>query len=417
MFLRNFSIALILALGVTGYPVLASILSLLGASDSNIPSIFFRLTVVFIAIAAIVLNRKNLHVYNPLFVIAVAVFWVGYFSRIIYDSYIVQNLSDLFDPFTVIVTALTFVLIPMLPSFIGLNEKNRAVAYKLLLGLTIIGAALMLLDSRELLLDLGERNQVRYSLEKLNPISVGYVGGILLILSTISVLSSLTSFNVIKIVACAIGGGVGLFILLVAGSRGPAVAAFVALAFYWLVPIRFPKLLLGLGLVAILGTVVVNIQGYVLQQFDIDVSTRFVEAQEGESSSIDSRGESFDSAWQQFKENPLFGDALFEKSQGTYPHNLILEALMATGIVGGAAYLLAIIIMLIAAVRLLARENGYEWLALLGIFFLIASQFSGSHWSFGAHWQTMILVVTAEVTTRAEQRHDVSVRRRRRKRR
>lgn len=419
MFFRSFSIALVLALGITGYPVLASILSLLGISDSNFPSIVFRLGIVTVAISALVLNRKNLHIYHPLFVAAVAVFWVGYFFRIIYDSYIVENLSDLYDPFIVIVTAITFVLIPMLPSFLGLNEKNRAIAYKMVFGLTVIGAALMLVDSRELLLDLGERKQVRYSLEKLNPISVGYVGGILLILSAINLYSGLKSLNLPKVAIYAFGAAVGLFILLVSGSRGPAAATFVALVFYWLVPIRFPKLLLGLGLVAILGVTVANIQGYVQKQFDVDVSTRFVEAQEGESESVDYREASFAGAWQQFKDNPLFGDALFEKTTGAYPHNLILEAFMATGIIGGTVYVLAILIMLLAAVRLLSRENGYEWLALLGIFFVVASQFSGNHWGFGPHWQTMILVVAAEVTTRSEvaQGTNRDQRKRRRRRR
>ena len=148
-------------------------------------------------------------------------------------------------------------------------------------------------------------------------------------------------------------------------------------------------------------------------QFDFDASTRFVEAAEGEAVSFEGREVSFDTAWQQFKDNPLLGNSFFIEGTGEYPHNLVLEALMSTGIVGGIAYIVAAAIMLLSAVRLLSRENGYEWLALLGIFFLVAAQFSGTHWSFGAHWQTFILVVTAEVASR----NDASVTKRHRKRR
>ena len=402
MFLRNISIALILALVTMGYPILASVMSLLGVSQTSFPSVVFRIGVVFLAILALVLNRKNLHFHHPLFSVAVSVFWVGYIFRIIYDSYIAQDLSDLYDPTVVVVTAITFVLIPILPAFIGLNEKNKFAAYRIAYGFTIIAASLMLLDAAELISGIVEKEQVRFRLTKLDSISVGYVGGILLIFSFLNLLPSIQGFKLSKFLLFAIGSVVGLFILLVAGSRGPVVAVVIALTVYWLVPLRVSKLVVGFALIATISIVVMNIHGYLLKQFDLDVSTRFVEAQEGESESIDYRSESFAGAWQQFKDNPLFGDSLFEKSTGAYPHNLVLEGYMATGIIGGSAYVLAILIMLLAAMRLLARNNGYDWLALIGIFYVVASMFSGNHWAFAAHWVSLIFVVTTEAATRGE---------------
>ena len=87
---------------------------------------------------------------------------------------------------------------------------------------------------------------------------------------------------------------------------------------------------------------------------------------------------------------------------GVYPHNLVLEAFMATGIAGGIAYLVLICFMLLACFRLLSRSKGYEWLALIAIYYLVAAQFSGSHWSFNAHWQTLVLVIVTDMATRGE---------------
>ena len=402
MFLRNLSISLVIALVTMGYPALAAVLSLLEISDTSLPSVLFRLGVAILAIFAVVVNRKNLHIYHPPFVIAIAVFWIAYIYRILYDSYIVQDLSALYDPVVVLVTAITFVVIPILPGLVGLNEKNKRLSYQLLTWLTICASLLMLIDARQLIEEIVEKRQIRFSLEKLDAISVGYVGGILLILSAINIISSLLQFRLVKLIFCIVGCVVGLFILLVAGSRGPVVSVVVTLLIYWLIPIRIPKFVLGFVLIAGCVITVFNIQGYVLKQFDLDVSTRFVQAQEGESDSIDYRADSFAGAWLQFKESPLFGDSLFERTTGAYPHNLVLEALMATGIVGGVAYLFAIFTMLYCAMRLLVRQDGFEWLALIGIFYLVASQFSGNHWAFAAHWVSLIMVVSTEVATRSE---------------
>ena len=146
-----------------------------------------------------------------------------------------------------------------------------------------------------------------------------------------------------------------------------------------------------------------------------------MDAAEEETESVDSRERMFASAWQQFLEKPILGSALLEETSGFYPHNLVLEAFMATGIIGGCAYLLLIALMLNASIRLLIKADGYEWLALLAIMYLVGAQFSGSHWGFNAHWQSLVLVI---VTERATNRGGVNaadtnvtqpVRRRRRK--
>jgi O-antigen ligase len=47
----------------------------------------------------------------------------------------------------------------------------------------------------------------------------------------------------------------------------------------------------------------------------------------------------WESAWRQFKENPVLGDSYITDYDKSYAHNLILDSLMATGIVGTALLL------------------------------------------------------------------------------
>ena len=217
----------------------------------------FRLSVAALAIVALVLNRDRIRLYHSRFFIAISVFWIAYISRFLHDAYITQKLSELYDPATVLATGLTFVFIPMLASLVGLNDKNRKAAYAIVVVGTVFAAVLMLADARELISALAERNQVRFQLEKLNPISVGYVGGILFIISALNLLKYLQKFRIAPLLFCMLGGATGLFIMLVSGSRGPVVAAVVALAIYWLVPLRAPKFILGFLLVAGVAVVLV----------------------------------------------------------------------------------------------------------------------------------------------------------------
>ncbi len=73
---------------------------------------------------------------------------------------------------------------------------------------------------------------------------------------------------------------------------------------------------------------------------------------------------------------------------------------MATGLIGGLAYLVCVFLMWGACLRLLFRADGFEWLAALAIFFFIAALFSSSHYGAGAHWFTLIAVVVTEAKLR-----------------
>jgi O-antigen ligase len=109
---------------------------------------------------------------------------------------------------------------------------------------------------------------------------------------------------------------------------------------------------------------------------------------ENDASSIDSnyRTTLVLSAIQQFADEPFLGSSLVEKNSGEYPHNLIVESFMATGVVGGIMFVAVLVIGLNSAVRILRFQPTAIWVALIFIQNVIGAQFSGSLWGSYQFW-------------------------------
>jgi O-antigen ligase len=53
---------------------------------------------------------------------------------------------------------------------------------------------------------------------------------------------------------------------------------------------------------------------------------------------LDERSAQWSAAWEQFLSSPAWGDKLVERALGSYPHNVVLEVLMSTGMLGGVFF-------------------------------------------------------------------------------
>lgn len=394
---RALSTALLVAVVVSGYPLLAALLSLVGAPDTRLPSIVFRLGIAVLSLWVLIVSRKSLRAYNPTFLVALVIFWFGYILRVINDYFLVQ--LDMPIPVVEMFGMLfLFVLVPAIAMLGGLNPTTTRLSYMMTLGVTGLAAVLIGFDSANIATQLMTENIDRLRLERLNPIAIGYVGGTLVALCAVGLLRPRTAPKPMSFIFFSAGVMGGLFLLLIAASRGPILATVVTLIMCWLVPLQPRRLLIGSGVVAALLIGGAGLHAYILREFEFDVFKRFLDVAEGYSGL--SRESSFAGAVNQFMESPFFGDALFEKTTGGYVHNLVLEAFMATGIVGGMAYLVCAILMWSACIRMLLRADGFEWLAALSIFFFVAALLSSAHYGAGAHWFTLIAVIVTEAKLR-----------------
>jgi O-antigen ligase len=79
----------------------------------------------------------------------------------------------------------------------------------------------------------------------------------------------------------------------------------------------------------------------------------------------------------QYLDNPILGSATVEVRSRTYPHNILVEAFMATGTFGGLLTLCLIAVSLRAS-WVLVRSAACGWVALVFVQYLIADLLSGS---------------------------------------
>jgi len=184
---------------------------------------------------------------------------------------------------------------------------------------------------------------------------------------------------------------IGMALLVVGASRGPLIAIFVThlLIVCYLVKTRFKSVRLWAGVSAILVVVVAGVIKFIVPNLEqISLFNRVknsVETGEG----LDARGLQWSAAWNQFLDSPIIGDAVIEKSLNFYPHNLILEILMSTGIIGGTFFF----ILLFKSISnyFLIKDTYGRFIIYVMILYLTYAMFSLSLIANPQFWCTLII--------------------------
>ncbi|WP_298741182.1 O-antigen ligase family protein [uncultured Chitinophaga sp.] len=112
-------------------------------------------------------------------------------------------------------------------------------------------------------------------------------------------------------------------------------------------------------------------------------------------------------ALQQFMDNPVFGDALEVRKFRFYPHNVILEVLMATGIVGFIPFVALLIYAFKRTVFIFRNDPANSWLGVVFIQSLMQNMFSGS--LYGASWLWVSLGLLCSYEYAAQRRNNLAV--------
>jgi hypothetical protein len=97
--------------------------------------------------------------------------------------------------------------------------------------------------------------------------------------------------------------------------------------------------------------------------------------------------------WNQFLHSPVTGDLIEERTMHTYPHNLVIEALMACGIIAGTLHIISVSKSVIQTNKLLQNQTT-RWVALLFTMQLISSMFAGGIYTDYTFWYLLVLLNT-----------------------
>jgi len=83
-------------------------------------------------------------------------------------------------------------------------------------------------------------------------------------------------------------------------------------------------------------------------------------------------------AVKQFLDSPFIGSGLEVQEAMAAAHNSVLEAFLATGVVGGISFVVLVYVTTLRCITILRHHKSYGWMACLFLVFLIRSQFSYS---------------------------------------
>ena len=382
-------LALLIALTFTGYSLYSFLSVWMGVDASASRTITIPYRAVVLAISLLLWSRAYLmhqiiaswRTHKLFFAV-----WGLYTIRLIYDT--------CFRPAELSRPAYEYWAYAMgvsLFSFLGMLQPLSALVSRLairlmwvmlfiacLLGLTTQSAAIVLSEGRV------EGNSI------LNTVSYGQAGVSFILVSTYLMLETQKTSVLITLALCTIPA---FWTVAASASRSPPICLVIGMAVWALHAWRCGRLRMAGAGILIFVVILVKAVSVLMSQGST-LTSRFVETYEtyNANSSELERFEVWEQTWDEYWSNPIFGAGI-ELSSGTHPHNLFLEAFLATGLLGGCLY----IWLQFSALRdcfSLAGSKEFGWLPLMFAQWFVLSQFSGHFRGSMELWAIMLLQAT-----------------------
>lgn len=379
----SFIVGAVFIWSVFGFAIVASALNLLSIPSTG-PVFIMRAMVAGLSLV-LLFSNPSLRIPTRNFAfLTFALFFVVYALRVAYDTafeaHLLARPAFFYWAFTIGVCLVPAAALGMYAQQIDLKRL-----YWPLMGVgTIILVIAIFFGGTIMKGSLGDTfDSGRLMLESLNPISLGHIGASVLVLGYWRMrMSGVRLANMFfTLTACALGGHV----MLATGSRGPFVAFILAIVFFEVVKGGKAAVLLILATAPLLATVTFD-----LQEFENILGTNLLSRLDSAIATTDAsstgRIAQVASAWRLFLDAPILGSRLEDPAFGIYPHNIIVEAFMATGVFGGITLILLLFIAAFQALKIAKRDQNLSLFGALYVQYLVGAQFSGSIYTSATLW-------------------------------
>lgn len=374
--------SLIFVLLCFAYPI-SAVSSLIIGVPSTIVNFGYRTFVLFITFYVILVSCSFYSTFISKGAIPLLLFLFFYFFRILWDTLILQikTFNTLMEIYSFYLGGIFFPVIAIILAFKYI--KPQKVFFQILVVLTITNCLMLFyflfqkgfVISAEMFLLRADIKGTDEEVSILNPISFGLYGGYLMLTCCWTLLMKKNNFSKIVVKLFYLLLILGLINLILSASRGPFI--FTLTAFFFMLYIHFRKVkvsvkysfkLLFISLILIFFLVILfkyfNEEGIDFAVFDRVFST----VDNMKSGEKEERNYFFSEAISMFLDSPLIGNQFVLKSSGGFPHNIILEVLMATGLIGFLLYILTVI-KLVLNISVLNKYSQYYTL-IIGLFLL-----------------------------------------------
>ena len=397
-------LALLYSLIIVGFPLISNVPLILGTEGTSLSIVYRALVLVLVGCVFLRWFTRGVRIAAGPPVLAIFVLWWALLARLSWDAIVQSDSLDVdfakYSQFLIgvcIIPALAFLEIP--------SERVLRVAR---VQTEVLGSAAVVLIVYLVLTNFQEIEILtRLSTEILNPISVGYLGVSLFIASVGGLQDKFGHHRILaragsNVVRMCVALG-ALTVILASGSKGPILCALVVTAIVGYVPVvavrrHRSRIVARTAITAATAGFVAAVLFYLERETSFGVVSRIMGSLSDESTSI--RIELIEGALSQFVAHPVVGDAIVERGRMYYPHNILAESLMATGVIGFVLLSIVVTVCVGAAWKLIRASHATRWVGLLYVQYLLASMFSGSLFLDGQFWALSVAVIAISSAAR-----------------
>jgi O-antigen ligase len=385
--------AVVVALSIAGYPLLASFAALTGLPNTEL-SIAMRAFVAGLSLFIILAACRGLQLHKPpVLAVAMVVILLLYGVRMT-EQILFRPQSLRGSLYWVWFGANT--LLPMFAVMVTPSIDWNRLSTILLFVLTT--AALLITQVASftaVTADGFEFETGRVALTTLNPISVGNVGVALTLIALWELFGARNKtawLSLLRLGAVLLG----LYLFYAAGSRGPLVGLALTLVIFALVMRGTRRLWFIFGGGLILATAAIYLStSEVAEQTRLFARLLTLTVDfEGDGSNTE-RLSLLLTSIEQILAYPLIGSSIENSTHRFAPHNIILEFTLAGGIFYGAFAVCLLACLVVKAARLIREGHESGGIALLFIAVLIGAQFSSNVYQNAPLWVTAMSIAVA----------------------
>jgi len=378
----NINLFLFFFLAFSGYYatliLLANLGNNIGSRNYTIPLRF--IIVLFLVIIFLQKPRIKLQKGLVLFLI----FAVAYLSRIFIEYIDLRSIfhiseTEFFLYFT------SFVLVPLvLTCQFRLSESNYNYAFLGLMGGTLILSLFTLYFYNDMI---GNVARISLAIKRgenyISPLALSYVSALGIGVGIAFIITNNLSFIKKLFIYTSVSFSFIPFFL--GASRGSILALSLPFIFYFICVEGIKNRVVTLISISILAIVLIILTQYLGFGIFGRFANIYHDIEVGSSSAA--RIQIWHASLIQFVENPVFGNSLNCEYINHYPHNILIEILITTGIVGFIPFVLFLQRILIKMKMIVRQNKRYFWICVVFIQAFIQNMFSGSIYAAG--WLAM----------------------------
>lgn len=361
------------------YAVLAILISLGMSSTTRTVTVPLRLmsTLLMLYVIVRLFKKQRIENYKKWIYLFFLSFWLLYFLKVLQNYNAGVDLMR--NWFEYIFYAFNFCILPFIMfSFLDFNTLKKTILNSLIFSGFIMGLITLFLYKEVLSMDIGRISMLQYETgeETLNPLALSYAGALTVTLCLYEILYN--KFKSKKYIIYLYTTIVLSAIMFFIGSSRGSVAAFIfslPILFYYgsrknkknfifIAMISIPLVIFG----------ALKTGSSIFERTSETITT----------GNIGLREQLWEVSWGIFLANPLLGgtieiiNAPGYNGENIYPHNFILELLMATGIIGFVLYMFFLIPAFVKIRGLIKNDLSYVWVLLVLIQGIFQNLFSGA---------------------------------------